>query len=317
MSAGFANQLLKKPITRRSIVEMSAGVLACSFISSSSPASAAAVDPKSAAEQFLYCTVRVDGTVPDGIQRGTGFIFGVNRGRTWIPLLITNNHVIRGTTSTSFRVHTKSASSTVPDGNTVIAAPDGSSNLWTAHPDPNVDMCALPLAPLLNSVQPPPFFRMLGPELVPTEQQVTDLDAIEDVIMVGYPIGLSDETNNYPVIRRGITATDPAVDFDGRAITVIDMACFPGSSGSPVFLYENGSYASKGGGIVIGSRLYLLGVLFAGPQMKVDGTIETKDIPTSTQSVPSVNVMINLGYIIKSNQIAALTSAVFSKFGIS
>lgn len=42
------------------------------------------------------------------------------------------------------------------------------------------------------------------------------LDAMEDVIMVGYPVGLWDSVNNRPIFRRGITATDPKVDFEGK-----------------------------------------------------------------------------------------------------
>jgi len=57
--------------------------------------------------------------------------------------------------------------------------------------------------------------------------------------MIGYPNGLWDHVNNLPLIRRGITASHPGVDYqiegqNGPGVTVIDMACFPDSSGSPV-----------------------------------------------------------------------------------
>lgn len=32
---------------------------------------------------------------------------------------------------------------------------------------------------------------------------------MEDVVMIGYPIGLSDTYNHKPIIRRGITASHP------------------------------------------------------------------------------------------------------------
>src|ERR1700736_1715142 len=100
--------------------------------------------------------------------------------------------------------------------------------------------------------------------------------------MVGYPNGLWDEANNYPLIRRGITASHPAVDFQikGVATTVIDAACFPGSSGSPVILHNTGTYSDKKGNTVIGSRTMLLGVLFSGPTIQADGKIVVRDIPT-------------------------------------
>jgi len=72
--------------------------------------------------------------------------------------------------------------------------------------------------------------------------------------MVGYPVGIWDSANNMPVIRRGITATHPGKDYEGKSEFMIDAACFPGSSGSPVFLFNLGSYPQKAGGIVIGTR---------------------------------------------------------------
>ena len=51
---------------------------------------------------------------------------------------------------------------------------------------------------------------------------------------------LIDEVNNKPVVRKGITATDIRLDYNGRKEFLIDAACFHGSSGSPVFLRKMG-----------------------------------------------------------------------------
>jgi len=63
--------------------------------------------------------------------------------------------------------------------------------------------------------------------------------------MVGYPIGLWDEKNNYPIFRKGITATHPANDYNGKSEFMIDAACFPGSSGSPVYIIDELNYVDK------------------------------------------------------------------------
>jgi hypothetical protein len=277
----------------------------------------ATVDPKSASEQMLYATARITGILDQGFQRGTGFFYSVTSGSQNIILLVTNNHVVRGAKTTSFRLHTKSSSSASPDGHLEVPAPGDGAGAWVSHPDPNVDLCALPIGPILNSARPPAFIRTLGPSLIPTNDQLQNLDAIEDVVMVGYPIGMSDEVNDYPIFRKGITASDPFVDFNGKAETLVDIAAFPGSSGSPVFIYNNGMYAEKGGGTVVGSRLFFLGILYAGPMMAVDGSIVAKDIPTSVRDIPTVNVMINLGYIIKARQIDPLVSKLFQVYKIS
>jgi hypothetical protein len=161
------------------------------------------------------------------------------------------------------------------------------------------------------------FFRSLGPSIVPSEAQLEQLSAVEDVLMIGYPNGLWDAVNNYPLIRRGITASHPAVDFDvnGVATTVVDVACFPGSSGSPVILHNHGIYGDKRGNTVTGSRTIFLGVLFSGPVIQADGKIVIRNIPTTLETIAQVNLMMNLGYIVKSKELAALGAAVLAKIG--
>ncbi len=44
--------------------------------------------------------------------------------------------------------------------------------------------------------------------------------------MIGYPNGIWDEANNMPIIRRGITATHPNFNYNGKPEFMIDAACF-------------------------------------------------------------------------------------------
>jgi hypothetical protein len=124
--------------------------------------------------------------------------------------------------------------------------------------------------------------------------------------MVGYPIGLWDEVNNLPLIRRGITASHPAIDFRGRSECVIDAACFPGSSGSPVLIVNEGMVVSKKGMNVGSSRVIFLGVLHSGPILEADGTISVQEIPTQNTLASSTKVMIHLGYVIKAKELRVL-----------
>jgi len=63
-----------------------------------------------------------------------------------------------------------------------------------------------------------------------------------------------------PIIRQGITATPIWNQFNGENVFLIDAGVFPGSSGSPVFIYNHGSYPTKDG-IAIGNRLLFIGVI--------------------------------------------------------
>lgn len=43
---------------------------------------------------------------------------------------------------------------------------------------------------------------------------------------VVYEIGLWDELNNFPIIRNGITVSHPVLNFNGKSIGIVDMACY-------------------------------------------------------------------------------------------
>jgi hypothetical protein len=123
--------------------------------------------------------------------------------------------------------------------------------------------------------------------------------------MIGYPNGLWDKKNNLPIVRRGITATPPYIDFDGRPDFIIDCACFPGSSGSPVILFNQGGYPAKNGNFVIGGRVKLLGILWGGPQYLAPGVIRAVPVPTASQPVAISRIPNNLGYCVKAEQLLA------------
>jgi hypothetical protein len=140
--------------------------------------------------------------------------------------------------------------------------------------------------------------------LIPTEEELAALTAIEDVIMIGYPNGLWDEKNNMPIVRRGITATHPNLDYNGSKEFMINAACFPGSSGSPVLLFNFGSYSTKSTEIVIGARIKLLGILYAGPQHTATGEIEIVNVPTQQKAIAFSRIPNNLGLVIKSSRLS-------------
>ena len=87
------------------------------------------------------------------------------------------------------------------------------------------------------------------------------------------------------------------MDFNGKAIFLIDAACFPGSSGSPVLLLNYGSFVDKKGDLMLGNRVYLLGVLYAGPQHAAKGDISFS-YPNIYTRIPN-----NLGVVIKSSKL--------------
>jgi hypothetical protein len=146
------------------------------------------------------------------------------------------------------------------------------------------------------------FYIPFTKDLLLTEKHKDELTAIEDVLMIGYPNGIWDSVNNMPIFRKGSTATNPLLDYNGKKEIMIDIAAFPGSSGSPVLIFNESGYRDKKGNMFMGkSRIILLGVLYAGPQATATGEIVmTPNLqrPISVSQIPN-----NLGLIIKSERI--------------
>ena len=127
-----------------------------------------------------------------------------------------------------------------------------------------------------------------------------DIDAVEDIVFVGYPNDIYDRRNLLPVVRRGITATPVSIDFEGKPAFLIDASIFPGSSGSPVFLCNIGSYSPKGKGLIAGSRIFFLGVVASVFIRKDFNTIELIEIPTGKIPVVATTQRLDLGIVYKS-----------------
>ena len=49
--------------------------------------------------------------------------------------------------------------------------------------------------------------------------------------------------------------------------------------------------------------------------MQADGKIVIRNIPTALEPLAQIDLMMNLGYIVKAKELAALSSAVLDKIG--
>lgn len=78
---------------------------------------------------------------------------------------------------------------------------------------------------------------------------------------------------------------------------LIDASVFPGSSGSPVFIYYTGSYPDKAGNLYAGSRMFFLGILAQVFQRTEQGDIKIKEVPTAQVAITEVQQMIDLGIV--------------------
>ena len=211
--------------------------------------------------QLLYTTVPIYAQNSDkSLATGTGFLFSVRESETEsIPLLITNYHVLKDAMLGFVELHIGEKG--FPTDKTIRVQFDKS--IIDGNKLGKLDLIAVPLAGTFNDFQNRNieiFFRTVDQNMVPTKEQEDKLSAIENITFIGYPSGLYDEKNKISIIRQGITATPIWNDFKGEEVFLIDAGVFPGSSGSPVFIYNQGTYPVKDG-IALGSRLIFVGVL--------------------------------------------------------
>ncbi|RFD33861.1 serine protease [Pseudomonas sp. GL93] len=257
-------------------------------------------------------TALIETTEAGGASRGTGFMFAINMGENDIaPLLITNKHVLKDAKKLSIKFSLSSLSDhTQKIGIAEYILQEGLNSIVFEHPDSDIDLAAINIAALLQNLTDSGYSghgNMFSENDIAEKEILSTLGLAETVVMVGYPTGLSDEKHNLPIIRQGTLASDPKIDFNGRRHFVIDCACFPGSSGSPVVLKETQSIHEDQGNLIFKRRPNkLIGILYAGPIHTSKGKIVIRNIPSNADDFAQVDHMINLGYVIPAKHILAL-----------
>lgn len=268
---------------------------------------------KTIAEQLFFTTVRIDTIATNGGQgSGTGFFFSHRIGEQEYPFVVTNKHVVMGMREGTLSFLQRRDS--LPTlGNGFQARIEDWSMVWFGHPSPDIDIAIYPFAPLEAQIKQQCnvelFYRYVTNDMIPTPQQVAELDAVESITFIGYPNGIWDSKNLLPVARRGTTASPIEVDFEGTPRFLIDASVFGGSSGSPVFILNQGTYAMKDGGVALGSRFHFVGVIAAVFLRKQWNDIVAVPIPTVTKPMVQNEEMIDLGIVFKARTVVETIEA--------
>ena len=220
---------------------------------------------RSTTEIIEHSTVYIQTVDKQGVgHSATSFIyvFFQDSGKGY-PALVTNKHVFVNQVQGFIVLTLKPELQAPPRLPYVVINISNFASHWIGHPDPNVDLGFMLLEPIL---------RQAGHEfsdfdasfvtqtIIPTDSVLAAFDPVSDVIVVGYPAGAFDTDRNLPIFRRGITATQPSYDFQGENAFLIDCAIWPGSSGSPVFIYYNGVVPGRSG-MSYGTECYFIGIV--------------------------------------------------------
>ena len=278
-------------------------------------------------EQLCYSTTRiVTKTIDNQYKLATGFFltFPLEEGEDRsVPVLVTNKHVTKDAKQLTIWVSAKDENGDAIDKTKVEITIDDVATNTIMHPDSDVDLCIIPIARILEATEQTTktnlFLRNFPLSIVMTDDKANTLDAVEDIMMVGYPNGLWDEKNNRPIFRYGITATDPKVDYNGKREFMIDCACIQGSSGSPVIVYHKGLSTDKFGkdAKIGGVDASLLGIQYSIPIRNTEGKMIKVVTPTSDEIKPVIGLPINLGFIVKSQCIFDFIPILESEFNLT
>jgi hypothetical protein len=265
------------------------------------------------ADELFFTTVFIESTTATGSSSGTGFLILYPRGSGSVPVLVTNKHVFAGANQATFTM-TRSDRDVPATSGTRMTINDFGTHSWVGHPDSAVDVAAMFFNPVLEAMagnDAPAFFRAFTPDQLINQDAANELDAIEAVTFLGYPNGLFDRSSMSPIARRGQTATPIFNDYNNLPAFLIDASVFPGSSGSPVVLFDRGSYTTRDGTTHIGSRLALLGVVAAVHTRRVNG-----EVHMVSRATTSFEDVIDLGIVFKASSIQETVFALFTSAGV-
>jgi hypothetical protein len=268
-------------------------------------------------DQLRYMTVRIltsKNQTTNWTGSGTGFLYLFAKDDKTVPLLVTNKHVVDGAAviGLNFHVTADNNETPLPGSGRLISFPVNQVPI-IRHPNPDVDLAAIAIVPIhehaINNEGWQPYTKCLSQQHLPSSEMINDFGALEDVIMVGYPTGVVDAVNNFPIVRRGITSTPYSANYQGKREFLADIPVYGGSSGSPIFVMNEGSWSTPNG-ITMGTRFALIGVLYAGHTETINGQIVAEPVPTNLAPVAKVTQIINLGLCIKSALIEDLAAQI-------
>jgi hypothetical protein len=176
---------------------------------------------------------------------GTAFFVGVKDQKApqrSFLYLVTAKHVLKAPDHVSWlpsiflRLNTKAGGSVTVE---VPVSLTGVSKTVFLHPDPSVDLAAVPARLDQNVFD----FKLLPEDMITTEKDFKDMNITEgsEVFFTGLFSAYVGARKNYPIVRFGRVAlvTDEKIRFvdQDAQLYLIESGSYGGNSGSPVFFY--------------------------------------------------------------------------------
>lgn len=261
--------------------------------------------------QIAKSTVRIVCRRDDKISVGTSFYHSLklSDGRE-APVLITNRHVVRGFKELKLTFSKAEDVLKATEDDIVTFHWDDLQSIVCYHPNNEIDLALVFLEPILRSANAGNVaLTVIDEQNFINAELENALSFAENVLVVGYPQGFWDSKKNLPLFRRGITSTPCMLDYEGKPQILIDCSIYPGSSGSPVFLFNHPTYV-EGNQLKFGTQFALLGIVSAVLIYGANGEVIQESVPTKIGDKAVSHIPNNLGVVIKAREITTLLEAV-------
>jgi hypothetical protein len=199
---------------------------------------------------WVHTTVLIEN---DWGERGTGFFVSAplpyDEGQSRV-FIVTNKHVLNKDPKlrdqaewVNLGLNVKSNGETMGKHLQYPVKYDNGRPAWHGHPDADVDVLAIDATYLVHQVAGLSFMHAVYSAFANAEvMKRSRITFGDEIVVVGYPLGLKQGLTNYPLVRQGMLATSPEQNLydesTGQTLRgfLIDGATVPGSSGSPVLL---------------------------------------------------------------------------------
>jgi S1-C subfamily serine protease len=196
------------------------------------------------------------------IGTATGFFYTKND----TIYFVTNHHVVIDETKgiksdlLKVRLHTDPNDLT-KNGDVDIPLYTNGAAKWHVHPDYSTKKIDIAIVEIDQDSLKPYYFKALSVAVFLPKQFPLALG--EDVMVIGFPRGVSDTTHNLPINRSAMISSAHRIDFRGNPQFLVDANLHPGMSGSPVMTRAKSIWATSDGDLKAYKEPvpYFLGVL--------------------------------------------------------
>jgi len=212
----------------------------------------------------IFAVVALVTQVSNGVAVGTasGFFYARNDRL----FLVTNRHVVTGGNGIAppdilrLRLHKSMTDLTTNVDFDVPLTHDG-KRTWHDHPRYQLNQSDVAVIELDRGVLKGGYYikALSAQNFLPANFV---MQPGEDVMVIGFPRGLSDTKHNLALIRSALVSSAYGVPFNGQPYFIIDANLHPGTSGSPVLTRPKNAWNDQAGNtnFLTGAPIYFLGI---------------------------------------------------------